>query len=278
MGRIRTLKPEFCTSQSTGALSREARLFFVQLFTDADDEGRLVYSPKRLAGLLYPWDDDVGDAEIERWTKECESQGMLRRYSGASREGDGEPQKLLQIVNWKPHQKISHPTRSRLAPPPNYEVNGQVTGHSGDPPESLGKPPETFRSDLGSRTWDLGSRINTLGVSDETPCVAGESQIVSGQDEVWETLLAVFEIDVGSITSMHRGKLNKAAKELHDVGATPQQIRDRAAAYRLKYPRAAFTPLALVSNWGELTPSSVLAPPPSKHDVQLMRWAAGDEQ
>ena len=59
MARIRTIKPEFATSPDTGKLSREARLFFLQLLGQLDDEGRQRWMPKALAGELYPYDDDV---------------------------------------------------------------------------------------------------------------------------------------------------------------------------------------------------------------------------
>ena len=40
MARIRTIKPEFPQSESIGALTREARLLFVLLWTIVDDSGR----------------------------------------------------------------------------------------------------------------------------------------------------------------------------------------------------------------------------------------------
>lgn len=130
MARIRTIKPDFCTSKDVGALSRDARLFFLQLLTECDDEGRLLWIPRRLSGVLYPFDEDVTAELLEQWADECSARNMVTIY-----EADGV--KALQINNWSKHQKISHPSPSRI----------------GAPPESLrnesGNAQEPLRPDLG---------------------------------------------------------------------------------------------------------------------------------
>ena len=45
MARIRTIKPEFFTSDDICALSPLARLLYVGLWCEADREGRLVWTP-----------------------------------------------------------------------------------------------------------------------------------------------------------------------------------------------------------------------------------------
>lgn len=127
MPRIRTIKPDFCTSADTGALSRDARLFFVQLLTDVDDEGRCIYIPKRIAGALYPFDDDVGAAEITLWVKECVARSMLEVYEVAGR-------RYLRVVNFGQHQRVNHPSPSRLPPPPE-DFGGFLEFPEGFPPE-----------------------------------------------------------------------------------------------------------------------------------------------
>ena len=139
MARIRTIKPEFCSSTDTGAISRDARLFFLQLLTEADDHGRMLFIPKRLCGVLYPFDDDVEGSNIVGWANECVRRGMLVRYRVAGIE-------YVQVKNWSKHQKISHPTESRL---PAYDSEGsQIL--SGEVQNNSGNIPETFRSDLGT--------------------------------------------------------------------------------------------------------------------------------
>jgi hypothetical protein len=136
MARIRQFKPGFFTDDKVGRLSRDARLFFFGVLSEADDEGRLVDAPKRLAGVIYPFDEDVTPKKVERWINELEAQQMVLRYQ---HEGG----RFLYVRKFKDHQKMSHPTPSTLPPPPPGP--GQPSGTS---PEKLrknsGAPPEDF--------------------------------------------------------------------------------------------------------------------------------------
>ena len=51
------------------------------------------------------------------------------------------------------------------------------------------------------------------------------------------------------MTRSARGQLNKAVKELREVGATEEQVKAKAKAYRQQYPNATLTPTALVKHW-----------------------------
>lgn len=109
MARIRSIKPEFPLSETVGRLSRDARLLFVQLFTVVDDEGRTRAASRMLASLLYPYDDDARDL-VDGWLAELEEQECIVRY-------EVEGAVYLEICNWLKHQKIDHPTKSRLPNP-----------------------------------------------------------------------------------------------------------------------------------------------------------------
>jgi hypothetical protein len=106
MARIRTIKPEFPQSESMGNVSRDARLTFLQLWTIADDEGRLRGNSRMLASLLFPYDDDAPSL-IDGWLAELEREGCVVRY-----KVDG--QSYLQICNWLIHQKIDKPSKSKI--------------------------------------------------------------------------------------------------------------------------------------------------------------------
>lgn len=109
MPRIRSIKPEFPQSESIGRLSRDARLCFVQLWTQADDEGRLRGSSRMLASLLYPYDDDAPGL-MDGWLDELERQQCITRYVVRGHH-------YIQITNWLEHQKIDRPTASKLPAP-----------------------------------------------------------------------------------------------------------------------------------------------------------------
>ena len=106
MARIRTIKPEFPQSESVGKLSRDARLLFVLIWTHVDDEGRARAASRMLASLLFPYDDDAPKL-IEDWLGDLEQNGFIQRY-----EVDGS--RYMQVVNWLKHQKIDHPSKSKI--------------------------------------------------------------------------------------------------------------------------------------------------------------------
>ncbi len=130
MSRIRTIKPEFWGHHKVARISRDARLLFLGLLNESDDEGKLLGSSKRLAGVVFPYDEDVTPKKIDTWLDGLAVVGLIRRY-----EVDGAP--YILILGFKEHQKISHPSLSRL-------------------PNPSGDPPETLRPDLGTGNREQG--------------------------------------------------------------------------------------------------------------------------
>lgn len=135
MGRIRTIKPEFPQSESMGRVSRDARLCFIELWTLADDSGRLRGNSRMLASLLFPYDDDAPQL-IDSWLESLEHEHCIQRY-----KVDG--QSYVQIANWLEHQKIDKPSESKI--PPFATVR-----------EDSSTVREDSSLDQGSRTKDQG--------------------------------------------------------------------------------------------------------------------------
>lgn len=115
MARIRTIKPETPQSESLGRVSREARLCFILLFTQADDAGRLRGNSRMLASLLFPYDDDAKDL-IDGWLNELQQARCIRRYEVG---GDH----FIDIPKWLEHQKIDHPSTSKI---PEFAVSSRT--------------------------------------------------------------------------------------------------------------------------------------------------------
>jgi hypothetical protein len=150
VGRIRTIKPEFPHSESMGRVSREARLLFIQLWTIADDDGRLRAAPQFLAGQLYPYDEDARGL-LGGWLDELEREACIHRY-----EHDGT--RYLEIMKWRDHQKIDKPARSRLPAPPcePSEVFANTREPSAGPREASASPREASASPREPSSMDLG--------------------------------------------------------------------------------------------------------------------------
>jgi hypothetical protein len=149
MARIRSIKPEFPQSESMGNVSRDARLTFLQLWTIADDEGRLRGNSRMLASLLFPYDDDAPGL-IDSWLEELEREHCILRYKHAG-------QSYVQICNWLIHQKIDKPSKSKI-------------------PE-FANPLESSREVVG------GSRIKDQGSKDQR---SGSKEGIEGGDQLVE--------------------------------------------------------------------------------------------
>jgi len=101
MARIRSIKPEFWTSEQVMDLSPNARLMFIGLWNFCDDAGIHPASTKRLKAEICPA-DDVRSEDVRRMIDECINVGLLSEY-----EVDGE---AFWIVTGWHHQKIDQPS------------------------------------------------------------------------------------------------------------------------------------------------------------------------
>lgn len=108
MSRIRTIKPEFFTSEDIVSLTPLARLFYVSLWCEADREGRFEWKPKTLKMRYLPADDcdvaDLGDELIKA--------GLVRVYT----HDDGRTYAL--IPGFKRHQVINNREAESVIPAP----------------------------------------------------------------------------------------------------------------------------------------------------------------
>ncbi len=105
MARIRSIKPEFFTSLSIAALSVPARLHFIGLWTHVDDEGRAIDDPRLIKAAVWPLDDTMTLARVDKLTAELEASGRIHRYTVDNRH-------YLQVCGWE-HQKIDRKGKSK---------------------------------------------------------------------------------------------------------------------------------------------------------------------
>lgn len=110
MPRIRSIKPEFCSSVAIADLSIPCRLHFVMLWMYVDDEGRGVDHPLLIKAALWPLDAAVGAEQVEAWQDELSRNGRIIRYQW-------EGKNLFQVANWLEHQRPNRPKASLLPGP-----------------------------------------------------------------------------------------------------------------------------------------------------------------
>ena len=76
MARIRTIKPEFFTSEDIVSMSPLARLLYIALWCESDREGRLVWKPKTFKMRYFPGDS----CNIEKLCAEIVETGLVVLY------------------------------------------------------------------------------------------------------------------------------------------------------------------------------------------------------
>jgi hypothetical protein len=76
MARIRTIKPEFFTSEDIVSLSPLARLLYIALWCEADKEGRLTWKPKTFKMRYLPGDS----CDVLALCDELIDSGMVKLY------------------------------------------------------------------------------------------------------------------------------------------------------------------------------------------------------
>lgn len=107
MARIRTIKPEFWTSEQIVECSMSARLLFIGLWNFCDDNGAHPYSPKTIKMEIFPG-DEIKLSALEGWISELIKHGLLKTYHI-------EDKRYLQVTGWH-HQKIDKPNPKHPIP------------------------------------------------------------------------------------------------------------------------------------------------------------------
>lgn len=126
---MRTLKPEFATSEAIVELDKVLRLHFALLWTYADDEGRGLDNARLIKAAIWPLDDDVTLDQVERWQAELARRGRIRRYIADSKA-------IFEVSNFGEHQRPNRPVKSKL-PKDGVPREDDVPAHVQDTEDSL---------------------------------------------------------------------------------------------------------------------------------------------
>jgi hypothetical protein len=114
MSRIRTIKPEFWSSEQVIECSPLSRLLFIGLWNFCDDYGRHSFSPRQIKALVFPADNFSAD-EVSKMLGELAAHGLILIY-------DADEKTYLEVTGWS-HQKIDRKNPSRCPDPPSNSTN-----------------------------------------------------------------------------------------------------------------------------------------------------------
>lgn len=130
MARIRSIKPEFWSSEQIMECSPTARLMFIGLWNFCDDAGNHSASLKTIKAEIFPG-DDIDSENIRQLLAELSSNGLIVFYSSENKD-------FLHVTGWH-HQKIDKPSYKH---PPYRPENSTPTRRTLDdrsPPDRKGE-------------------------------------------------------------------------------------------------------------------------------------------
>lgn len=198
MARIRTIKPEFWSSEQLIACSRDARLLFIGLWNFSDDFGVHSASYVRLKAEVFPA-DDLSVSEMKSLIDELINQRLIFEY-------EAQGQTFWFITGWKSHQKIDRPNGKY--PRPTEESVKKFVDHSSlirDPfveHSSNERRIEDERSGFIRRTFvEHSSSIrDSFGIDSTTE---GNGREGKGREKDFRTLMSsspLAELDVDQLS------------------------------------------------------------------------------
>lgn len=129
MARIRTIKPEFWTSEQVMDCKPVTRLLFIGLWNFVDDYGRAPVAPRTIKAQVMPG-DEVSGSDIQDMLNELNSRGLILFYSADEKE-------YFEITGWAKHQKIDNPSKYKVCPAP-FSEQSQVLAIPREPSPTIG--------------------------------------------------------------------------------------------------------------------------------------------
>lgn len=108
MARKRMIDPGIWASEDFGSLSTLAKLVFIGLFSNADDEGYGRAKPIYVKSILFPYDEDIRVADVDKTLKEIASKMSVTFFNGENGN------RYYKLDNWLKWQVIQKPVPSKI--------------------------------------------------------------------------------------------------------------------------------------------------------------------
>lgn len=141
MARIRTIKPEFFTSEDIVSLTPLARVFYIALWCEADREGRMDWKPGTLKMRYLPGDS----CDVKELAQELIDSGLIVLYEVGGKQ-------YAEIPTFKNHQVINNRESESTRPARNFDASQRVKAERKEGKEGNGNGrKEGEASPTGSR-------------------------------------------------------------------------------------------------------------------------------
>lgn len=217
-----------------------------------------------VAGSLY------SRTQVLKTTAELEEAGWIRTVEKSAPGRATVFDVLLdRVPEWDPSQVPERDVSER--------PTGPVLGVNGSRNEAQRVPfsPSAPITTSGVVTRGTSAPVPGAGLSplDRALAVTTVAKVSTrAPDLLWEAVLAACGIDGAAITKSARGAYNRAVRDLREMGATPEDVAAKAAAWQRQWPKATLTPTALARRWSEVSERA----PASPSMAALARFAAAE--
>lgn len=206
----RMIDPAIWQSESMAGLTRDQRLLFIGLFSNADDQGRMRGNPNLIRSQVFPFDEDITTDDIRRDLQAIAKQDCIIIYEVEGKE-------LIQLAHWWDYQSPQWAYPSKYEPPSNWydrlryrKDNSVITynwkpDHSGytplpDSPDEPELPPDSGNGLGKALGKDLGGPIELVLELDS----------IKEVEESHDALMCVsnfYQNEIGPLSPLIRDKL-----------------------------------------------------------------------
>ena len=101
------ISPDIWQSEDFSKLSTLAKIVFIGMFSNADDEGRGRGKAVYLKSIIFPYDEDIRVADIDKTLSEISSNMSVIFYSHNENV-------YYELTNWNIWQKVEKPQASKI--------------------------------------------------------------------------------------------------------------------------------------------------------------------
>jgi len=166
----------------------------------------------------------------------------------------------VTIVNWERYQV--DPTSTRRTR--EYRARKAAETTPTDPPDASVETRSASRHTTSHNvTQRNGNGEQNVRTTEGLRPSGAPAPRTRRKDDLWDALIDELDIDPASLTTTGRGAINKALSDLRHVNATPDQIRQRAATHRHRWPTITLTAPSLAKHWATLEERTHHPPTPT---------------
>ena len=165
--------------------------------------------------------------------------------------------------------------RARKSANSKNSANRETWETANNPSEMSGGHPEDIPSPSAVEKTRLEKTRQEQTIEGNSKELQQIDTVKTDNKIVFKALCETLQYDTQGLTTSARGQLNKASKELAEVGATPHDIEVRAKNFALSFGWKP-TPMALVKHWASMQQPQPKLSPKELNDLQTKMRRANE--